>query len=360
MTRSSRSGRARKISGVILIIIGTMFLLMKLVFVASGTEAPNDTEPGLEILYGLLAFWPFLTIGGVFIFWRRSQYAAKADAERILTDHRPKVLYLRSFLSDPSTAKYVFSTTSPLLSGLETQEEQLAEVLRPFGDLVAIGRPGEDLPEPGAARIYLSDEEWKEVVKRRMQAARLVVIRAGGGENLLWELGQAMETLKPEKLLILVLKMNVTDYESFRTKADPLLNVSLPEAETLQRSGQVSGFIGFAADWKPSFFPVQAPYFRTSLFKPYQSRFKFALKPVFETFGLEWQPPALSVTRSFVYALVGILFVVAEVSWLLKHPSISLPLILLCALLGLAIGLVVRIAQRRELKLVEWLRTLFP
>ena len=54
-------------------------------------------------------------------------------------------------------------------------------------------------------------------------------------------------------------------------KADPLLNVSLPEgAETMQRFGQVSGFIGFAADWKPSFFPLQAPYFRTSLFKPYR------------------------------------------------------------------------------------------
>ena len=84
------------------------------------------------------------------------------------------------------------------------------------------------MPEPGAARIYVSDEEWKEFVKLRMQAARLVIIRTGGGENLLWELGQAMESLKPEKLLILALGMNVKDYESFRTKADLLLNVSLP------------------------------------------------------------------------------------------------------------------------------------
>ena len=45
--------------------------------------------------------------------------------------------------------------------------------------VVAIGKPGEDLPTPGAARIYVSDEEWKEEVKRRMRAARLVVIRAG-------------------------------------------------------------------------------------------------------------------------------------------------------------------------------------
>jgi len=350
----------RKISGVILIIAGTMFYLIRLVITASGTE-PSDTETTLSILIGFLAFFgPFLTIGGLFLYWRGSQYAAKADAEGILTDHRPEVLYLRSFRSDPSTAKYIFSHFAPELSGLETQEEQLAEVLRPFGDLVAIGRPGEDLPEPGAARMYVSDQEWKEVVKRWMQSARLVIIRAGGGENLLWELGEAVETLEPEKLLILVLEMNVKDYESFRTKADSLLNVPLPEGvETLQRYDQVSGFIGFAADWKPSFFPLQASYFKMSLFKPYQSLFKFALKPVFKRFGLEWQPPALSVARLPVYALLGILMVVAELSSVLKHPRTRLPLVLLGALLGIAIGLVLRIARRRELKLVDWLRPLF-
>ena len=74
----------------------------------------------------LPALGPCLTIGGLFLFWRGSQYAAKADAERILTEHKPEVLSLRPFRSDSSTAKYVFSTLTPELSGLETQEEQLA------------------------------------------------------------------------------------------------------------------------------------------------------------------------------------------------------------------------------------------
>lgn len=75
----------------------------------------------------------------------------------------------------------------------------------------------------------VSDEEWKEEVKRRMGAARLVVIRAGVGENLLWEAKHAFETLNPQKVLILVLNMKAKDYESFRTKVNPLLGVSLPE-----------------------------------------------------------------------------------------------------------------------------------
>ena len=62
-----------------------------------------------------------------------------------------------------------------------------------------------------------------------MRAARLVVIRAGVGENLLWEAKHAFETLNPQKVLILVLNMKAKDYESFRTKVNPLLGVSLPE-----------------------------------------------------------------------------------------------------------------------------------
>jgi hypothetical protein len=65
-----------------------------------------------------------------------------------------------------------------------SEEEALVDLLRPFGELVAIGRPGERLPTPGAARIYTSDEEWKDVVKRQMRATRLVVIRAAVGENV--------------------------------------------------------------------------------------------------------------------------------------------------------------------------------
>ncbi len=72
-------------------------------------------------------------------------------------------------------------------------------MLRPFGDLVAIGQPGEGLTKPGAARIYASDEEWKDAVKRQMQAAQLVVIRAGAGENILWELKKAVETGPPRE-----------------------------------------------------------------------------------------------------------------------------------------------------------------
>jgi hypothetical protein len=221
--------------------------------------------------------------GGAFLLWRGRQYAAQASAKLIITDSKSHVLYLRAFRSDASTSKQAFFNTfdSNFLLGLESEEEQLAEVLLPFGELIAIGRPGESLPTPGAARIYTSDEEWKDVVNRQIQAAQLVVIRAAAGENVFWELTQAVKILNPQKLLIL-LNMKVRDYESFRTNADSILGVPLPQSTRLVRRRRVSGFIGFAEGWKSSFFSLRAPFFRGGSFK---RLCKYALKPVLKTLG---------------------------------------------------------------------------
>ncbi len=287
---SKPSGRAHKRIGITFLVTGGV---LELVF----RFIPDSEMNAVLWVISILAV-PIILVGA-FLFWRGRQYAALADAQRIISDSKPDVLYLRTFRSDPSTAGYVFSSilTNRLLSGLATEEEQLADVLRPFGDLVAIGQPGEALPKPGAARIYASDEEWKDVVKRQMQQARLVVIRAGVGENLLWELKQAVEILDPKKLLILVLNMKVNYYDSFRLKADLVLGTSLPEGFKLKRFRRVSGFIAFASDWTPTFLPLRGPYFRTGVVRPYQRLFMFALEAFFEKAGLEWQRPSISKAK---------------------------------------------------------------
>lgn len=256
-----------------------------------------------KLLFAILILPTILLFAGAFLSWRGRQYAAQASVKSILTDAKPHLLYLRPFRSDYTTTTEVFRHEFAT-----TEEEQLADVLRPFGELLAIGRPGESLPTPGAARIYASDEEWKDVVKRQMQTARLVVIMAAIGENVLWELTQAVGTLEPQKLLILVLEMKAKDYESFRTKATPILGVSLPDPPT------VTGFISFAADWKPSFLALKAPYFRSGSFK---SRAKYALRPVFESSGLEWQPPPISVVSpKFFFTIVGLVVALILAWWL--------------------------------------------
>ena len=310
-TRSPRApapGTALKRTGVALIAAGIIH--------SSALQSLNAVPWWLVFLdkqvdivvYIYSVPWALVLIpGGAFLIWRGRQYAAQASAKRIISDSKPHLLYLRAFLSDPSAAKQAFYGFDyvKLLLGLQSEEEQLAEVLQPFGELIAIGRPGERLPTPGAARIYTSDEEWKDVVKRQMQAAQLVVIRAATGENVLWELTQALKNLNPQKLLILVLDMKVRDYELFRASAHSLLDVPLPESTRLRRYGRVSGFVGFAAGWKPSFFALPAPFFR-GFFKP---RCKYALKPVFESFGLGWQAPPVSaqvLTMLFVFLIASL------------------------------------------------------
>jgi hypothetical protein len=87
--------------------------------------------------------------------------------------------------------------------------------------------------------------------------------------------------------------MIADDYEFFSTNVKPIFGVSLPAWIR-----QFRGLIGFGADWEPKFFPLRIPYmyFRptfSALFKEpfFIYRLKFTLRPVFESLGLEWQPP---------------------------------------------------------------------
>jgi hypothetical protein len=211
------SGMSWKRVGVALLVVGIWggFVL----------NQPLITTPLWVKNYKLL--WVVLSVlsatvacCGAFLYWRGRQYAARASVESVITDAKPHLLYLRPFRSDYTTIKAL----GPSLE--TTEEEQLADVLRPLGELVAIGRPGENLPTPGAARIYTSDEEWKDVVKRQMQATRLVVIRAAVGENVLWELTQAVKTVDPQKLLISVMVLRRTRYWAYHFQRERYCGVS--------------------------------------------------------------------------------------------------------------------------------------
>jgi hypothetical protein len=249
---------------------------------------------------------------GAFLYWRGRQYADKAVAERVIRDSKSDVLYLRAFGTDTSISEYMAWAAggAGLISGGLTVEEQLGEVLEPFGDFVAIGKPGETLPTPGAARLYASDAEWKNVVIDQMQCARLVVIRAGTSEGLLWELKEAVQVVNPNKLLILILKMQKKHYEGFRKEAEQIFNATFPKIHELKRFWRVSGFVRFSPNWSPHFLPLRAPFFRRG-YKPYRRLFEYTLRPVFEEYDLEWKPPPVSIlTVSVVVVSSGIIVLI--------------------------------------------------
>lgn len=305
MTETVKHGKGLKRTGISLLITGSLL----------ASAVPRSIRAGEMIKVLVISFLAIIMLsGGAFLIWRGRQYAAKATAERIIHDSKPDVLYLRAFETDPSTRGYVFSSilmpflTPSYYSGTATEEEQLSEVLQPFGDLVAIGKPSETLPTPGAARLYVSDAEWKKVVTDQMQTARLVVIRAGSGEGLLWELKQVVQVLNPKKLLILILNMKKKDYKAFTKEADQVFEGTFPKADEIRRFARVSGFVRFSANWKPIFLPLRMPSFRQSVYKPYRRLFKFTLRPVFEEYGLEWQSPPVSIGGVLGIVLFALLF----------------------------------------------------
>jgi hypothetical protein len=161
-------------------------------------------------------------------------------------DKRPLVLYLRSFQDDGSYAKNEslerLAKLHPLgaISRRRSYEERLAEVAQCVGPVVAVGRPGEPLPELGAARMYLPDWCWNEKVGELMKASRLVILRMGFSQGLKWELATATAVVPPENLVLYL--------EPPGTFAQHLQEV-LPAV--ISRSFSRARFIYFDANWTP-------------------------------------------------------------------------------------------------------------
>jgi hypothetical protein len=234
--------------------------------------------------------------GGMLLYYRGRQIDAKAISAgpaSPLHDTAPDVLYLRAFRTDPS------SLSSVLRASLATEEEQLAVVLRPFGALVAVGRPGERLPVPGASRMYAADSEWQGLVLKQMRTARLVVIRAGAGTGLLWEVEKAFRAVAPEALLILVLSLPLSEYQTFARQILDRCRIALPAigpaglsgsmSSAKQRMGDASpGFVTFAADWSPGFLPLPFTVGQFG-FNDLRKPFNLALRSVFEHHGVTWR-----------------------------------------------------------------------
>ena len=278
--QSANSGAGLKIFGILLMIVGAIFYGI--------TNAEEDPIAFLGVVIMVL---------GVLAHFRGRKQAAKARAAgpaSPLHSAGAHVLYLRSFRTDASSSAKV------LLSGLVTEEEQLADALRPFGQLIAIGKPGEPLPLPGAARMYASDAEWKDIVLDRMTSASLVIIRASTRRGLLWEVEQAIHLLPPQNVVFFILNMTMKDYHQFAARVHEDLALNLPDVPAFSLLQAVvdyrqnpskaqSGFIYFPADWTPVFLPLPATIVHLG-YNDLRGSFNAALRPVFELHGVPWQP----------------------------------------------------------------------
>ena len=128
----------------------------------------------------------------------RRYFQVSADA-LLQVDRRPPILFLRSF-SDDERYQYVSSTRALLDPSLESR---LANHFHRFGPFVAIGSPKETVPQIGAARVLLRENEWQGRVLGWMKDASVIIMYGGTTQWVNWELRQVIESGRATRLILM-------------------------------------------------------------------------------------------------------------------------------------------------------------
>jgi hypothetical protein len=195
-----------------------------------------------------------LFVGGGVLLRRGMKYSAPSGDETLAHDDRRPIVYLRSFADESDDSRltsflrgaFGLRVSADIPAWASQEQFLLGKYLSKIGPYVAIGRPGEPLPELGAHRIYVG-AEWEEEVLALLRRARLVVIRAGTTRGLRWELGQVMAAVEPSKVLV-ILPVSGRSYARFHRSAPGPLQ-RLPERQPTER------LVVFDADWSPKLLP---------------------------------------------------------------------------------------------------------
>jgi hypothetical protein len=277
--RPYRSSIGFMVLGVLLCGVGSAMITSSLQYlrdVGVGGEGPSWE------LYGYLVTLLLGIINMVLasaIFRVEVQHHAKVISSPKALALGSYTLYLRSFSDDPRLARPPrFPGLGTLVRGFlgRSEEERLDAALAWTAPImVGVGAPGERLPRAGATRMYLQCQDWQEPVREMMQGARFVVIVLGHGPGTVWELGEAMRILPPQRLL-LVVPLGPKEYDKFRRAAETELR---KQAERVRRetgalwappalpdyvgtqmiSSRIQGLIYFAAGWEPVFVRLKRP-----------------------------------------------------------------------------------------------------
>lgn len=141
--------------------------------------------------YGLIIIGLATPLGGVqwLLKLGRSLRTPRQHKVVLENDPRPPVLYLRAFKDDERNVESLFSRIfrlSPYV-GPSGIDEMTAMQFQSIGPVVAIGRPGERLVSPGAAKEYVDDSIWLMRVKELIGKASVVVVSVGDTNGLQME-----------------------------------------------------------------------------------------------------------------------------------------------------------------------------
>lgn len=181
----------------LLLLLAAMagFVGLMLALTVEGTSKlwPEDTAQRrllwISLLLGLIFLFTIASARAVYAFFTSlAQLRQPLAAEELKLDQRAPICLFRPFSLDQAT---VFDAGMQAVRGHRNRlEEVCSEVLTGLGPFVAIGDPREQLQSLGGARIYTSDEAWKDVAIAMIERSAVIVVILGESSWLDWEIQQ--------------------------------------------------------------------------------------------------------------------------------------------------------------------------
>ena len=309
-------------------------LMLPCFIFAAVTDAGNldqvlEAHPGMEVV-GLLALLPFVYVARTSILLFRSSWKYEAvSAEEVLRhDKRAPVVYLRSFGIDDEIVSTEGGRWAWLSSRLQytaaaSPEQELAWIMARVGPVIAIGKPGERLPQLGAARLYVDDDHWRDTIDELMARSALVVVRAGDTPNLWWEIERAMTRHPLERVIIVMLGQEerwrafhrrfADTFGAPRVTADkspsPIVGMMLRWLLPGRTQGTVIYFDRSSTPHQRSLtHPFSLSALFTNIYSPHGAALRGGMEPVFVDLGLPWKTSRRSLTVAVPLAFLGGIF----------------------------------------------------
>ena len=238
-----------------------------------------------------------LAWAGATLIRRGFRYDAISAAELLAKDARAPVVYLRSFRQDDDRLLPIYFRLLMFFVAINF-EQILAAILSPIGPFVAIGRPAEDVPELGAARMYFPDDQWRDQICAFMERARLVVIRLGTTDNIWWEVEHAIRNVDPARLILVVVESRKKQ-ENLLRRLGELLGRPLCEPKgripawlgsALKlglQSYEFPLFLTFSSNWEPRYERCGFRWSASAFEHPAWPSVEYSLRRILRGLGLE-------------------------------------------------------------------------
>lgn len=184
--------------------VGWMLIFGAFCIWTAGDFIPTDSlrlQDAQRIINGVSQF------AFILVLLARSYFQPTANTI-LSTDRRKPILLLRSFIDDEkinwNRSDVTFFDTS--------LESRLVSQFSLIGPFIAVGAPAEGVPVIGAARAKLSDDEWQDWVRKRIDQSALILMMSGITRWVDWELQQIIARGAVNKLIICFPPMKKRDY----------------------------------------------------------------------------------------------------------------------------------------------------